>query len=79
MLKRDPDPFVFDPAYRPKDAAKYCGCSAQSLIKWGVPRERIHRSADGKHDRYVYRRSVLNQWLASQGKSVGDRRKLVVA
>ena len=66
----------FDPAYRPRDAAKYCGVSAKSLIRWGVPRERVHQSADGKHDRYVYRRSTLNRWLASQGRDVpSDQRR----
>jgi hypothetical protein len=58
---------VDDPAFRPREAAKYCGISLSSLLRYGVPRERTRRSADGKHDTYVYRRSTLNKFLAEQG------------
>ena len=57
---------VFDPAYKPKDAAKYCGCSVDTLLRRGVRRDRIHISKDGKHDRYVYRRSVLNAFIRQE-------------
>lgn len=76
---RPHDPYAYDPAYRRRDAAKYCGISVNTLLRrvaeGRIARECILRSKDGRHDRYVFRRSELNRFLASEGREPAEPAK----
>lgn len=68
--------YGFDPAYRPRDAAKYCGRSLRTLERHGVERECVYESPHGtRHNRYVYRRSKLNAYLNAGGRPMPRKRR----